>query len=112
MSSIRGTAKFETGRSGERRVAELLIERGWYGIPSYDYAAEHSQRPKEICSRIERLLAGTFFRLGRREAAWAALHVLVLPDRRVRPRPAEAGAQACGAADRQAQRFFFDEVGL
>jgi hypothetical protein len=90
MSSIRGTAKFEMGRSGERRVAKMLIERGSYVIPSCDYTDKHTQKPKYIRSRIERLLAGPYRRLGRREAAWAALHVLVLPDRRDRPRPAEA----------------------
>jgi hypothetical protein len=34
------------GRGGERRVAEQLIERGWYVIPSYDYSGEDDHAPR------------------------------------------------------------------
>jgi len=38
------TPQFQIGRTGEKMVAELLRERGWYVIPSYDYSGEDGKK--------------------------------------------------------------------
>ena len=44
---LRETEKFKRGHSAELMVSELLQRRGWYVIPSYDYAGDdHNKAPK------------------------------------------------------------------
>lgn len=44
---FRETVEFQRGHNGERMVAELLQQHGWYVIPSYDYAGEdHDKAPR------------------------------------------------------------------
>ena len=41
------TQKFKLGRTGEKLVSEILQEKGWHVIPSYDYSGdENNKAPK------------------------------------------------------------------
>lgn len=46
--NIRETEKFKHGRTGEQLVAEMLMKRGWYVIPSYDYAGEDGNKAPKM----------------------------------------------------------------
>lgn len=39
---------FKVGRGGEQVVAKWLMERGWYVIPSYDYAGEDGDKAPRL----------------------------------------------------------------
>lgn len=46
--NIRETREFLRGRAGEQIVAPWLMERGWFVIPSYDYAGEGGDKPPRL----------------------------------------------------------------
>lgn len=46
--NFRETEKFRRGRSGEQLVAELLMKRGWFVIPSYDYSGEDGNKAPKM----------------------------------------------------------------
>lgn len=48
MTTLRGRPEFARGAAGERRVAAYLQERGWYVIPSYDYAGPEGDKPPRL----------------------------------------------------------------
>ena len=43
-TDFRQRPEFKLGRSGERRVADFLQEKGFYVIPSYDYSGEDDDK--------------------------------------------------------------------
>lgn len=54
MTDFRERPEFLRGRAAEQRVAGWLQERGWYVIPSYDYAGDDKDKPP----RLQGLLKG------------------------------------------------------
>lgn len=46
--AFRETETWQKGHNGERRVAQLLKERGWYVIPSYDYSGEDGDKAPKL----------------------------------------------------------------
>ena len=50
-TSLRETETWRRGRSGERLVARLLREKGWYVIPSYDYSGEDGDKAPKLEGR-------------------------------------------------------------
>lgn len=46
--NLRDSPKFKMGRTGEKLVAGLLRDRGWYVIPSYDYSGEDGNKPPRL----------------------------------------------------------------
>ena len=46
--AFRETVAWQKGHNGERRVAQLLKERGWYVIPSYDYSGEDGDKAPKL----------------------------------------------------------------
>ncbi len=48
MIPFRETAEFLMGRTGERIVADLLQRRGWYVIPSYDFAGPDGDKAPRL----------------------------------------------------------------
>lgn len=50
---FRESEKFKRGRAGEQVVADMLKRRGWFVIPSYDYAGEDGNKaPKMTGQRV------------------------------------------------------------
>jgi hypothetical protein len=43
---LRDTEQFRRGRNGEQIVADRLMRRGWYVIPSYDYNGGDDHPPR------------------------------------------------------------------
>lgn len=48
MQPLRETEKFKRGQNGERVVANLLKQRGWFVIPSYDYSGEDGNKAPKM----------------------------------------------------------------
>lgn len=46
--SFRESPKFQKGRSGEKLVAGLLKQKGWFVIPSYDYSGEDGDKAPKL----------------------------------------------------------------
>src|SRR5579859_7467257 len=50
MRNIRESEEWQRGRAGELAVAEWLMRRECYVIPSYDYAGEDGDKPPKLQS--------------------------------------------------------------
>lgn len=48
MDEFRTRPEFLRGRNGERIIADLLMARGWYVIPSYDYSGEDGNKAPKM----------------------------------------------------------------
>lgn len=53
-TDFRQSEKFQKGRTGERLIASLLQQEGWFVIPSYDYSGEDGNK----APKLEGLKAG------------------------------------------------------
>jgi hypothetical protein len=51
-SEFRASSYFVRGRSSEQRVAQLLQKRGWFVIPSYDYASEDGNKAPKLQGQL------------------------------------------------------------
>lgn len=45
-SNWKQSTVYKQGKSGEKLLAQLFKERGWYVIPSYDYVSEDEKAPQ------------------------------------------------------------------
>ncbi len=78
--TLRETEKFRRGRAGEHVVADLLKQRGWYIVPSYDYCGDDGNK----APKMEGLTAALILpdldvaRGGRRK--WAEVKTKLRPD--------------------------------
>ena len=50
------TEEWQKGHSGEKMIADLLRERGWYVIPSYDYTGEDDNKAPRLQGLRESLV--------------------------------------------------------
>ena len=48
MPAFRDTEEFKRGQSGERVVAGILMNRGWFVVPSYDYSGEDGNKAPKM----------------------------------------------------------------
>lgn len=46
--SFRDNPKFKRGRNGEQIIAQLLKEKGWFVIPSYDYSGQEGDKAPKM----------------------------------------------------------------
>ena len=48
MTTLRDTAEYALGHTGEERVAGLLRRSGWFVIPSYNYSGEEGNKAPRL----------------------------------------------------------------